>query len=380
MGDWTVTHRDQFGIAIDTFRPINLGFSMLRSEPGEITYELSLGDPFLGKDAFAPWRTTWYLYRGGNILDGGIHTGRNLQDGRDTVMVSGKTWLEYLDHRIYPFKPEDYIKDNWRKWPKQWPGYKGDPAVEVRDIVETIIQDMLDDDPDYAPPIIISNKDTGLKTRYKIFPGDSTMVLGHIRTLSEQTEGFDYEIRPLNLEFKMYGPPNRRDQGTPVYWFKVTNTESGGALQQHLDWTDVGPIGTNTIGLGTGGPKGTKLGKSKTYIPSKEMFMRTDVVVDVGTVADLDMLDRIIDARNDRHPQKTATIQITNPEFLVPNFYTGGRPRSLIGNRIRITRNYGYHLVDAYFLINGIHWTVSNAGNEQVDLDIEMIYQDADVE
>ena len=159
----------------------------------------------------------------------------------------------------------------------------------------------------------------------------------------------------------------------------MSGTEAANTLQQHLDWTDTGPVGTNTVGLGSGGPKGTKLGKSKTYIPSKRMFLRTDVVVDVGTVADLDMLDRIIDARNDRHPQKTATLQITNPEFMSPNFYTGGRPRSLIGNRIRITRNYGYHVVDAFFLINGIHWTVSNSGNEQVDMDIEMIYQDADV-
>lgn len=377
MASWTITHRDQFGIPIDDFRPISPGFSMVRNEPGDITYELSLGDPFLGRDAFAPWRTTWYLYRGGNILDSGIHTSRNLQEERDTVLVGGKTWLEYLDHRIYPFRPEDYIKDNWRKWPKQWPGDKADPSVEVRDIVETIIQDMLDDDPDYAPPIIIANRDTGLKTRYKIFPGDSTTVLGHIRTLSEQTEGFDYDILPVELEFRMYGPPNRRDQGSPVYHFFPSMPGDGGPIT--FDWTDEGPVATNTIGLGTGGPKGLKLGKSKTYIPSKQKYFRTDVVVDVGSVADQDMLDGIIDARKDRHPQKKATLSIENPEFTVPNFYTGGRPRSLLGNRIRITRNYGYHLVDAYFIINAINWQIDNSGNEQVDLDIEMIYDPDDV-
>src|SRR5574339_553830 len=164
MGSWTVIHRDQFGVPIDEFRPINLGFDMVRNEAGNVSYELSLGDPYLSRDAFAPWRTTWYLYRGGNILDSGIHTSRNLNEERDTVLVGGKTWLEYLDHRIYPFRPEDYIKDNWRKWPKQWPS--------------------------------------------------------NILTLSDQTEGFDYVIIPTELEFRMYGPPNRRDRCIPVYTFR----------------------------------------------------------------------------------------------------------------------------------------------------------------
>jgi len=377
MGDWTVIHRDQFGTVIDEFRPNNPGFSMIKNEPGEITYELSLADPTLGRDAFAPWRSTWYLYRGNNIIDSGIHTSRGLQEERDTVLVSGKTWMEYLDHRIYPFNPAEYIKDNWRKWPKQWPGDKADPAVEVRDIVETIIQDMLDDDPDYAPPIIIANRDTGLKTRYKIFPGDSTTVLGHIRKLSEQTEGFDFDILPVELEFRMYGPPNRRDSGVAVYHFFPATPSDGGPIT--FDWTDEGPVATNTIGLGSGGPKGLKLGRSKTYEPSKQTYFRTDVVVDVGEVADQTMLDDIIDARKDRHPQKKATLSVENPEFNVPNFYTGGRPRSLLGNRIRITRNYGYHLVDAYFTINAINWQIDNSGNEQVDFDIEMIYDPDDV-
>jgi hypothetical protein len=370
--DWLITHRDQYGVQIDDFRPISPSFSIVRNDQGTITYELSLGDPFLGKDAFAPWRTTWYVYRGARLIESGIHTSRNLTEDRDTVLVSGMSWLGYLDHRIYPFTPEDYIKDNWKKWPKQWPGTRSDPPVEVRQIVEAIIEDMLDDDPDYAPPFVVANKNTGLATRYKIFPGDSTTVLSHIRTLSDQTEGFDYDILPVTLEFKMYGPPNRRDQGSPVYWFFPNKPKDGGPVT--FDWTDEGPVATNTIGLGTGGPKGLKLGRSKTYQPSKEKYYRTDVVVDVGNVADIDMLWGIIDDRPDRHPQKKATLSVENPEFLLPNFYTGGRPRSLIGNRIRITRDYGYHKVDAFFLINGLNWTIDNSGNEIVDFDIEMIY------
>lgn len=375
--DWTVQHRDHGGVLLGTYRPINLSFSLRRNEPGDITYELALGDPSLRRDAFAPWRTEWYLRRGGNLIEGGIHTGRNLQEERDSVLISGKSWLEYLDHRIYPFTPEDYIKDNWRLWPKQWPSM-GNPAVDVRIIVEEIIQAMVDDDPDYTPPFIIANKNTGTKTVYKIFPGDSTKVLQHIRTLSEQTEGFDYDVIPASLEFRMWGPPDRRDSGLPVYNFKITGTESAGPING-LDWTDEGPVATNTVGLGVGGPKGLKMGRSKTYIPSKRRYLRTDVVVDVGRVRDQDMLDRVVDARNDRHPQKVAGLQIANPEFLVPNFYTGGRPRSLIGNRIRITRDYGYHKVDAYFIVNALNFTVDNAGNELVTPDVEMIYIDAEV-
>lgn len=377
MADWTIQHRDQFGTLVDTFRPIDMGLSIVRNEASNITYELSLADPTLGRDAFAPWRTTWYLYRGANLIESGIHTDRNLEEDRDTVLVSGESWLMYLDHRIYPFTPEDYIKDNWRNWPKQWPGNRTDPSVEVRDIIETIIQDMLDDDPDYAPPFIIANKDTGLKTRYKIYPGDSTTVLSHIKTLSDQTLGFDYDIYPNTLEFRMWGPPNRRDSGVAVYTFRPNTPADGGPIT--FSWDDEGPVATNTIGLGSGGPKGLKLGRSKTYIPSKEKYFRTDVVVDVGTVADKDMLWDIIDDRKDRHPQKKATLSIENPEFNVPNFYTGGRPRNLIGNRIRIIRDFNYHKVDAWFTINGINIQNDNAGNEHVDLDIEMIYDPDEV-
>lgn len=406
MAEWTVQFRDsESGVFVGEYLLDEIAFDIKNSEVGSFSGELALGALQYGsetqgitRDSFAPYKTDWQLWRntttGSVIINAGMLTSVNLNVERDSVLVSGKDWLHYLERRIYPFSPEDYITLNpdnpegfWDSWPKQWPPdpiISGTPGevqnpVEVREIVEEILEAMNnttapDGSTDGLMIISYANPDTGTLTKYQIYPGDSSTILDHIRTLSELVDGFEFDITPLGREFVMWSP--RRDNGTGIVWhIQINETdpsiETAGAIIG-FDWTNDGPVGTFLIGLGT---KDKKVGATWTDPETRRRYRWLDKVYDYGELAPADVILEMLKDQNDLWPQKKLALTLLNPEFMSPPFWTQGRPRSLIGQRIRATHNFRpYHTVDAYFRVNGISGLVSG-GNEEIQLDLEMVYE-----
>ena len=405
----------------------NLTFEIVNSDDGGMTCEIPLsatrtGSTTLGivRDSFAPKRSHWELWRTGSSnvakqLGSGVVTSVNLNKDRDTVLVSGRDWLWYLKQRIYPFNPEDYVEFNpdapeqhaldsngdatgTSNWPKRWPNAHEDDPVDLRDIVRDIIRSMrtgraIDiNGPNVSaralgvPDITINAALTGAETKYKIFPGDSTTIYDHIKTLSERNDGFEFDIDPISLEFKMWSPRRDNSSGFPEYIIKVADLAEFDpnipAEQQILegygqiiefDWTNDGPDGTYLVGLGT---RGQRVGRVWTDVDNVEQFGRLDLVYDYGELSNEDNILQKLKDQNDLHPQKKLGIGLLNPEFLVPSMYTGGRPRSLMGAMIYVIHDFPpYHRVNAYFRINQISWQVDNNSNEQVTWGLEMIYE-----
>jgi hypothetical protein len=386
--------------------PQNLNFSIRNSEEGEISYEIPLSEPFLGREEFGPYRTDYELYRRGNsgqysLITSGMLTSVNLNGDRDSVMLAGKDWIHYLQRRVYPFDPILYRDGGWVDWPKQWPLIDpetlevddADP-VEVKDIVEGILEAMQTAMLPALPQvpadtfsrgqlgIIFNNKDTGSKTKYKIFPGDSTTIFDHIKKLSEMTDGFEFDIIPQSLEFKMWSPDRLTDQ--PVYRFQGVGTEATGAVVE-ADWTNDGPEGTVLLGLGTAD---RKAGAMWYYKPSVDQYRWLDKVYDFGelsfteqlisgVISPEDMLLRMLKDQDDLFPQRKLGISLLNPEFLSPSFYTAGRPRALIGRRVNFRHEWNpYWTVNSDYRVNAINWDVDQNGNEEVELELEILYEE----
>ena len=382
---------------------------VLNSEPGGFSCELALGQMKRGsttrgitRDEFAPYRTNYMVKRqssgSGVTISDGMVTSINLNKDRDTVLVSGKDWKHYLQRRIYPFDPEAYIQydaedaSTWMYWPKQWPEFTDDDRPDIADVVRDILLSMRTGIPvdskmtaatvperpsqgDIIPgvPDIRWNitDEVGTIGSYKIYPGDSTTIYDHITKLSEMRDGFEWDILPESLEFKLWAP-TKWSLDLPIYNFRATDEEFYGAITE-FDWTNDGPDGTWLIGLGSAEKKAGMIWTDEDNV---RVFGRLDLVYDYGEMQDTSLILQMLKDQNDLHPQKKLTLELLNPEFLTPNFYTGNRPRAVIGNTIRVTHDFApLHRVDAYFQVNAIRWRIDSSTNEYVSLDLMMIYE-----
>ena len=396
------------------------------SEPGGFGGEIAIAQKQRGSEiagiprdtaqgsAFAPHRTLYELRRqsvgSGVLISSGMLTQTNLSKNRDTVLIAGKDWLHYLQRRIYPFDPELYVSDRgWIQWPRLWPDTRGvygprdfvanptladymrkiDVAIIVRELILAMKYEppqIIEDPADYprgsqwpagvgtmlgVPDIRQNLKETGQETSYKIFPGDSTTIFDHITKLSEQVEkGFEFDILPENLEFKLWSP-RKHPSTTPIYTFQPTTEEATGMIEG-FDWTNEGPDATYLVGLGT---HGKKVGAVWTDLDNVDVFGRLDAVHDFGEVSDPDMLLDMLKDQNDLHPQRKLELELLNPEFMTPNFYTGGRPRNLIGGSVHVIAAFQpYRTVNAVFRVNAINWRVDGSTNEYAALELEMVY------
>jgi len=418
LGDFLVYHRDvEFGVVTGQYVPEHLGFSIRNSEAGHISYEIPLSEPFLRFEEFGPYRTDYQLYRRGNsgayqLLTEGMLTSVNLNKDRDSILVGGKDWLHYLERRTYPFDPVKYRAGDWVNWPKQWPNVQA-PAlatsaspVDVRDVVEEMLDAMnrvtlpplpggvpADTNRQNVLPIMFNNKATGTMVMYKILPGDQTTMYEHIKKLSELSDGFEFDILPQSLEFKMWAPGRLQDQ--PVYRITgvgtPTTSEAAGAVIE-ADWTNDGPEGTFLVGLGSAGHR---VGAVWYYKPSIDRYRWLDKVYDYGDLyntGDLiapgdiedaqsdpeDFIFRMLKDQDDLFPQRKLGLTLLNPEFMSPSFYTGGRPRGLIGQRVHFAHTWSpYWRNDADYRVNAINWEVDQSANESVELELEIIYEDS---
>jgi hypothetical protein len=380
----------------------NLEFEIRNSEPGGFSGELALSQSwrenpakFLSRDSFAPYRTDFYLTRweGSNAktMIGGVITAVNLNKDRDTILVSGKDWIHYLERRIYPWIPEDFVHYNPdnpnmylfsvdgngnHNWPKRY--RQKDTQAIVRDLLLRMINAQTHDG--YFGPldsqslqILPPSSPTGVVVNYgPIYPGDETSIYDHIKAISELSDGFEFDIMPQSLEFKMWSPRRDPNQGIPVWELSASDIETNGQFIE-FDWENDGPDGTFLTGLGTGRHK---IGATWTDPETVRRYRWLDKLYDYGTISSPDAIIRKLMDQNDLYPQKKLALTLLNPSFLQPSFYSpqnGARNR--IGAQFRVTHDFApYHKVDAFFRINAINGSVDESTNESLTLELEMVY------
>lgn len=380
MALWYVEHYDHSGNLIEYFEPINLSYSIVRNDENILAYEIALSDPSLTRDGFAPYRTDWGLFRDSVLIDGGLHTSRNLSLGQDSVIVGGKSWMHYLKKRYYPFDPVAYISTDYVNWPKQWPTQaqidaSADPVnfgIDPKVIINDIMNAMMAAEATYGITFSLPSSNLGYTTRKKIYPGDQTTVYDHIRGLSEVDPGFDFRIDENKL-LRLNTPGF--DDGT-VLWTLYGDGDVGSGGVVSADWTDNGPIATYTIGYGAGmSVKRGSFGGGLTggYLPSIQTFRRTELPVDFGTIATQQELDAITGAEShkNRAQDKSLQLAIAHVARDLPGFWGLA---TVVGRRLHFIYDWGYHKVDADFLINRVTINVDNHGNEEASFELERVY------
>jgi hypothetical protein len=367
MADWQVAFVESMVNPTGFFRVNDLTFSLVNSDEGPMSCEIPLGHPDLTPNLIGPYRTSYTIYRNGTIVTGGIVNSINLNKDRDSLLIGGADFLHYLKRRIWPFEPSLYLAGGWVDWPIRW------RQVDSAGIAHRMINAMVNAD-SYSWPIFPHNGGfTGFLTNYKIFPADPTTIFDHIKTLSElgPDGGFEFAISPITLEFFTY--PGGRDSGFTDQDYAPRWTEAGGQLVD-FDWNNIGPKGTWTLGLGVG-HDGRKMGATKTDVDNKAQFGRLDAVEDFGTVANQETLNRMTDFQGSTNlgPERSLSLSVLNPQFQVPNFYSGGGPRGLIGDRVHAEYDFEYRHVDAYFIVQSLNFDIDNSGNEVIEFELEMI-------
>lgn len=408
MADWFVKFLDRRdGVPVGEFSLQNPEVEVRNSEVGGFSGEIALGQTYRGgvggitRDQFVPYEVNYEVWRqstgSGVCISDGMLTSLNLNFNRDTVLVAGKDWKHYLQRRIYPFTPEDYITYNptkpnnfWDKWPKQWPYDPiNDPAPDIATIIRDLLLSMRTGEAvdaqtsprptvwaDGVPDITWNISDTGVTIpSYTIYPGDQTTIYDHIQKISEMKDGFEWDITPISHEFKLWAPQRYVNNAWWTYWFAPSDFEVDGAVTE-FDWTNEGPNGTYLIGLGSGEHK---MGATWTTVKNVDAYGRLDLVYDYGEIKSYDMILNKLKDQNDLWAQKKLQLTLLNPEFLPTNFYTGGRPRSLIGDTVRVTYFFRpLHQVNAFFQVNAIKWNVDPSTNENVTLELMQIYEPED--
>jgi hypothetical protein len=427
MADWYVRFFDRsegngMENVVGTYSLMEPTAEIRNSEVGGFTGVIAIGQTQRGStlpiptdrpyaSSFAPYRTNYQLWRQstgtGVCISEGMVTSINLNFNRDTILVAGKDWLHYLQRRVYPFNPDIYIDGGWRQWPRQWPDVAGaygpdwfeNPnPIDVGIILRQLFLSMKYEPPSEfptatapitpswpnrgdstltpgVPPFKQNVPDLGITTKYKIYPGDQTTIFDHITKLSEQVEkGFEFDILPLSREFKVYAP--RRYTPYPLYHFQPNAAQPESEIEGAIidfDWTNEGPDGTYLVGLGSGKHK---TGAVWTDSDNVLEFGRMDKLYDFGELSNTDLILQMLKDQNDLHPQRKLALTLWNPEFLPLNFYTGGRPRNVIGQRVSVAADFRpFRYVDAEFRINAIKWTIDKSTNESVELELEMVYE-----
>ncbi len=417
MADWWIRLREfaegANGNIVGEFSLMQPSAEIRNSEPGGFSGELALSHLWrgsttrgIGRDSFAPYRTHWELYRqssgNGKHIESGMLTSVNLNKDRDTILIAGRSWLHWLQRRIYPFNPVLYKNGGWTQWPRRWPDmkgaygpqyYKNSDPIDLTIIVRQLVQSTQFEPPtevDEATfpvtPAWPSGADPTVGRiritqsiplmeeygRYAIYPGDQTSIFDHIKKVSEQaTMGFEFDIHPMTQEFQLWHPRRNANQGLLYYLFMAGTEDVEGAITE-FDWTNEGPEGTYLLGLAK---KGKNVGNIWTTQDNLNEFGRYDKVYDFGEISEDTMILDLLKDQNDLHPQKKLQLAVLNPEYMTPNFYTGNRPRALLGASVGAMHNFRpYHTVNADFRINAIKWDVDTSGNENAALELEMVY------
>jgi hypothetical protein len=319
--------------------PLDLEFTKPHDAGGYCNYKIPKDSPMANRDKVEPYVTQYQLFREGQVIVEGVHTAvGGLSIGGETIDISGKDYLHYLDKRFFPFDPTDVSKYEF---------------VKVDTDVFTIIEDMLDIVLQQPGSIdfFYANGTSGILNSLKIDLADTSSILSKIITLSEQKPGFDFEMR-ANRHFHLYAP--RKD------FLSSYIVEQGRNLEE-LAYAEQGIEGTVVLGMSQA--SNSKIGSIVTHVNIGK-YGRWDHTHDFANIIDPETLTTLTEGEADR----SANQQIELTAMVIPqgsdNIWELIEP----GWSVRVKADVGYDSIDGIFRCTGMKGSISNEGVEHVEL------------
>lgn len=365
------------GGTVGTWKPLDLDLNITQNEVGSITGAFARSDPTVKRNFFGPYRNDWFLYRDGQLLSSGPITQAGWSDTEEGIITfAGKTWHHLLDRRIWYFDPEepDYptLISNFIYRSGVFP--PADQKALMRSL-HLIVRDLLDDveahgvptDPSYT----IRGTTPDAQMQYEIYPFDTTSIYQHIKTISEQDIGFDFDIEwtgTFTRDFVIHAPI--KESNGIVYRFNRDNIVS-------LNFANDGPVGTREYVIGDGQP-GTNWGILDQYIPSMDRFRTLEVVTRFGRVKDRAALERLAQSEISRTKEPNLSVDITVYPDTIPNFW----PKLDTGIQVTVDYDFGFHNLNSnpddagsftFWRVKGYNLKVNRQGDPLVSFNMHRV-------
>lgn len=363
---------------IGTWKPLDLDLNITQNETGSITSAFARSDPTVKRNFFGPYRNDWFLYRDAQLLASGPITQAGWSDDNEGIVtMAGKTWHHLLDRRIWYFDPEepDYptLISNFIYRSGVFP--PADQKALMRPL-HLIVRDLLDNveennggstDPTYQ----IIGTTPNAQMQYEIFPFDTTTIYQHIKTISEQDIGFDFDIEwfaPYMNKFFIYAPI--KESSGIVYKLNRENITS-------LNFTNDGPVGTREYVIGDGQP-GTNWGILDQYVPSMDRFRTLEVVTRFGRVKDRAALARLAASEISRTKEPNLSVDITVYPDTIPNFWQ----KLDTGIQVTVDYDFGFHNLNSnpdstgsftFWRVKGYNLKVNRQGDPLVTFNMHRV-------
>lgn len=377
MPQFDLQVRDIGGHVVGTWKPLDIDLQITQNEAGSVTGAFARSDPTVKRNFFGPYRNDWFFYRDSRLLASGPMTQAGWDDSEEGIITfAGKTWEHLLEKRIWYFdaaEPDfETLISNFIYRSGVFPPADKKPILRnldkiVRDLLDNVEDNGNSSDPTYT----ISGSSGSEKMTYEIFPFDTTSILQHIKTISEQDEGFDFEIdyrSAYNLTFRIFHPI--KEVGGITYHLDRTNVTS-------MQFANDGPIGTRNYVIGDGQP-GTNWGLIDEYIPSSERFRTIETVTRFGRIKDRDALQKLSDSEAGRTKEPVLSVNLTVYPDTIPNFWA----KLDTGIKITIDYDFGFHNLNSdpddaggftFWRVKGYNLKVNRQGDPVVSFNLHRV-------
>src|SRR5688500_6278051 len=215
------------GRALGEISPSNLEFGMYLNDIGTISYEMNFASQLSVRSKTEARATDWVLQHDMTKLMGGEHTGVNVDTEERFIAVAGRSWLNYLDERNWPFDPSNPGANLYAE-------VQRDIFLVVNDILDEVLSvpNSLDFTYDFGT--------AGIDVNYRIEPADSENIFAKMKQLSEMRPGFDFEDT-WDRQILLY-TPKKANIGSYSY--------SQGKNLKKLSYEDTGKGADYVVGLG----------------------------------------------------------------------------------------------------------------------------------
>lgn len=389
--DVTISDTDTF-LELGTLRPVSdsLKWTYRLSDVGEIQCSFALSDPLLTTDMLSPKGSRFQLnMRVGQTgvpaefwdsfpIMAGFCGPTNIQSETGLVSFTGTDWLSYLE-QPYQWESETggtgYAANIATYEASNASFYVNKSGQTVEQICQYLISRL---DASFDPLAPVITPDFNGTSFFQTVPswywgfGDTETILDKFKELAKHdTGGFDFWM-DYDGTLRCQGPRKTDPASvTPVYGIGTDQVVTP------LDWTNNGPLATDTIGFGPG-VGNTRTYSYSTYQPSRDQYGRwaraVDFDIENASLSNQTELDRLTASRGylDRFPQKELRLPI-RPDELDPIDPSAGFYNN-VGNALTVDIDYGYHRINADFWITSQSFTSDSAGNWRMDCTLDQIY------
>jgi hypothetical protein len=377
MAKWTVQHKYKDTV-LDTFKPLNLNFTLVIDEADDISYDISLAEPTMRWTLVGAKRTDYYLYRDGQLITAGFHSYTGSTKGSELLNIQGKSWLWYLQNRHYPFNPShatDFLGGTATE--KMGLGYQN--FATPGKIITDIMTKTLSRPNSLGITGYSSLPAAGPKMGFSIPLGDTESIYDKIKQLSDMTTsgegddgGFNFDVL-ANKQFKMWVPsrfPNaaRSSPSGCIYNFNQ-HTHTVPTDMVTAEFQNNGPDFTHLFAEGAGTSEKYRGYALSPDDETQEIFRRWDGNISFSDVKDPKRLMTLAQMHLSAGLYPQISVPLTVKPDNIPGFWTKFQP----GEAVWIDLDMGGRRIDGGYKINQMRCTVDAEGNETVDLDTQSI-------